>query len=149
MAKATGFTAVRDGDGDAKALALAARQWADPKLGALLHVRGQESAGALAESLRREGFHVSEEILYAVMPMPLTRQAAEALKEGLLDAALFFSPRSAQVFRDCVLKETLAVEGLIAVCISPAAEAALAPLHFAAVRVAAKPNQDAILACLD
>ena len=148
MAKASGFLNVRDADGDAKALGLAAREWADPKLGALLHVRGQESAGALGENLRRDGFTVTEEILYAVAPLDLTRRAADALRGGSLDAALFFSPRSAQVFRECVLKETLVVDRLIAVCISPAAGAALAPLRFDEIRVADRPNQDAILASL-
>ena len=149
MARAAGFLAVRDADGDAKALGQAAQSWAEPGKGALLHIRGQERAGALAENLRHAGFTVIEEILYAVTPLALPRAAAEALRQGELDAALFYSPRSAQVFHECVLKETLAVDGLIAVCISPAAESALAPLSFAAIRVAARPNQDALLACLD
>ena len=75
--------------------------------------------------------------------------AALALRHGQIDAALFYSPRSAAVFRDCARKEQLPVESLIAVCISQAAGAALAPLVFRAVRLAARPNQDSLLEALD
>jgi uroporphyrinogen-III synthase len=148
MAEATGFVTVRNANGDAKALAQAAAGWARPDQGPLLHVSGEESAGTLVEALRGDGFTVLRERLYAVAPLALAPDAVAALKQGAVDAALFFSPRSAGRFRDCVLKETLPTETLIAVCISAATAAALAPLNFAAVRVAETPNQDALLACL-
>jgi uroporphyrinogen-III synthase len=149
MARSKGFVTVRDADGDADALAQAAQGWADRDKGALLHIRGWERAGLLAENLRREGFQVCEEILYEMKPLDLRPQAAAALRGCGLDAVLFFSPRSAVVFREWVVKENLPTDGLIAVCISAATQTALAPLPFAAVRVAARPNQDALLACLD
>ena len=143
-----GFVRVRDADGDARTLARAAGEWARPDAGALLHVSGEDSSGALAENLRGRGFTVARQILYAVTVLPLPLEAAQALKKGALDAALFFSPRSAQVFRDCVLQEGLPTAALTAICISAATQAALAPLPFAAVRVAEAPNQDALMACL-
>jgi uroporphyrinogen-III synthase len=148
-AAAAGFVTVRNADGDARALARAAGEWARPDAGALLHVSGEDSSGALAENLRGRGFTVAREILYAVTVLPLPPEAAEALKRGALDAALFFSPRNAQVFRDCVLQETLPTASLTAICISAATQAALAPLPFAAIRVAKTPNQEALMACLD
>ena len=80
---------------------------------------------------------------------PIYQRAALALRQGKLDAALFYSPRSAVVFRDCARKEQLPVESLIVACISRAAAAALAPLTFRAVRLAARPNQDSLLEALD
>ena len=58
-----------------------------------------------------------------------------------VDAALFYSPRSAAIFRDWRCGRRLAVDRIIAVCISPAAAAALAPLAFRELRIAARPNQ--------
>jgi uroporphyrinogen-III synthase len=68
----------------------------------------------------------------------------------MLDAVLLFSPRSARVFADCVGGAGLgaAATGLIAVCISEATAAALAPLALREVRVAKWPNQTSMLDCL-
>jgi uroporphyrinogen-III synthase len=147
-AQKLGFQSVKSADGDAQALALAASRWARPGEGVLLHVAGEGNDGKLAESL--PGFTVRREILYAVRgveKMPAT--AAAALREGKIEAALFYSPRSAAIFRDCVIKQDLPVESLIAICISAAAAAALASLPFGDVRVAAKPNQASLLKLLD
>jgi uroporphyrinogen-III synthase len=76
--------------------------------------------------------------------------ARDALAGGDLDAVLFFSPRSAGVFRDLLLQvdESL-VAPLTALCISANTAKALAPLAFKAVRIAARPNQDAMLALVE
>jgi uroporphyrinogen-III synthase len=71
------------------------------------------------------------------------------MSSGALDAALFFSPRSASVFRDCVVNAGLDVGSLIAICISEATASALAPLAFREVRIAEAPNQDALLGCIE
>ena len=90
-------------------------------------------------------------ILYDVVASTvLPQDVVGALNNGSLDAALFFSPRSAGVFRDCILGASLCgvCARLIAVCISQAAAGALAPLVFQEIRIASRPNQDALLACL-
>ena len=46
-------------------------------------------------------------------------------------------------------QDSLPTQSLIAICISAATAAALAPLPFAQTRVANAPNQAALLACLD
>ena len=153
QAQLAGFQNVKSADGDAVALALAASRWAEPGRGALLHVAGLQvgsggNDGALVKNL--PGFTVRQEILYAVEAAEkMPQDAADALRQGTLDAALFYSPRSAGVFRDCVRAEGLPVEALFAACISPAAAAALAPLILREVRAAARPNQAALLALLD
>ncbi len=147
-AKKLGYAAVKNADGDAEALARATRSWTSPDAGPLLHVVGEGNDGKLAASLA--GFSVRREVLYAVTPagvMPMEAEAA--LRNGEVDAALFFSPRSAATFRDLALKAGLAVDMVLAAAISPAAGAALAPLAFRQLRTAAKPDQEHLLKLLD
>jgi uroporphyrinogen-III synthase len=147
-AQSEGFTTVKNADGDVVAMAAATKGWARPDLGALLHIGGQGNDGKLVSLLA--DFSIRQELLYAVTAVDrMPEAAALALRQRQLDAALFYSPRSAAVFRDSVRKEQLPVESLVAVCISPAAAAALAPLAFRAVRLAARPNQDSLLDALD
>jgi uroporphyrinogen-III synthase len=144
-----GFVRVRSSEGDAMALADAVPGWADPKAGALLHAAGEDGNGWLAEALAAKGFSVRREILYRVaaaahLPDPATR----ALRENAVQAALFFSPRSAEIFADRVAQAGLSTAGLLAVCISAKTADALQGLSFSGIRVAAAPNQAALLACL-
>lgn len=149
MAEEAGFVSVRNADGDAKKLAEATVLWAKPEAGSLLHVHGGQGAGALAAGLRDKGFSVREEVLYEVAPQLLAAEAITALRDGAIGAALFFSPRSAALFREQAHQHALHTAGVIAICISPAAAAALAPLTFREIRIAAEPNQAALLACLE
>jgi uroporphyrinogen-III synthase len=147
-AQRLGFQSVKSADGDAKALALATTRWAEPEKGALLHVAGAGNDAKLVGNL--PGFTVRQEILYAMDAAEQMPEAATAaLRKGSLDAALFYSPRSAGIFRECAIREGLPVGRLIAICISAPAAAALAPLAFRDVRVAARPNQASLLELLD
>jgi uroporphyrinogen-III synthase len=146
-ARKSGFTEVRNADGDAKALALAATLWAAKK-GVLLHVCGEDAPGTLAENLILRGFKVRRCPLYAIEPATsLPDEARTALQDRALDAAMFYSPKSARIFG--FLADGLPTEDLTALCISPATAQALSPTPFARIAVAAKPNQAAILALLD
>lgn len=146
-ARKSGFTEVRNADGDAKALAEAATRWAAHK-GVLLHVCGHDAPGTLAENLSLRGFKVQRCALYGIEPATrLPDEARKALQEKALDAAMFYSPRSARIFG--VLADGLPTENLIAMCISPATAQALTLISFAQVAVAARPNQAAMLALAD
>jgi uroporphyrinogen-III synthase len=143
-ARKSGFTEIKNADGDAKALAEAATRWASRK-GVLLHVCGEDAPGTLAENLSLRGFQVRRCVLYVIKPATqLPPGAAAALKDGALDAAMFFSPRSARIFG--VLADGLPTESLVAMCISQTTAQALITLSFARVAVAARPNQAAMLA---
>ena len=137
-----------EADGDVVALAQALPRWAPP--GAkLLHASGAEGQGRLALLLTAKGYGVRSDVLYDVVASTTLPDAVvEALAS--LDAAVFFSPRSAWVFAQCTVKAGLATAcaRLTALCISDATASALAPLVFAVCRIAKKPNQDALLACL-
>ena len=141
-----GFTDIRNSDGDARALAGATAGWTTPKKGVLLHVCGEDAPGTLAENLSQRGFSVRRAALYRVDAAPVLPPAARAgLSQGALDAALFFSPRSARIF--CELAQGLPTQKLIALCISPVTANALL-LPFREVRIAAAPNQASLLALI-
>ena len=143
-ARKLGFAEVKSADGDAEALTNAARAWAQPGKGALLHVAGEGNDGKLAAAL--SDFSVRREILYAVTPVEeMPAEIPAWLAEGKVDAALFFSPRSGAIFRDLAIKEGLVLREVLAVAISPAAAAALTPLPFAEVRIAPRPNLENLL----
>jgi uroporphyrinogen-III synthase len=149
-ARKLGFSSVRNADGDARALLEATKRWARPAAGTLLHVRGAESSRELETLLCHEGFDVRGEILYEVAAeTALPANAIARLRADSIDAALFFSPRSARIFRELCATAHLDTRRLVAACISRATADALSPLSFRDVLIAAKPNQDALLALLD
>jgi len=147
-ARQAGFKSVRSADGDARVLAEAVPRWAKVGDGALLHASGAQTAGNLAARLRASGFTVRAETLYEAVPAArLPAVAADALASGDLEGVMFFSPRSARIFSDLVGKAGLgrACGQLVAFGISEACAEALKDLPFRAIRVAARPDQDALL----
>lgn len=150
-ARALGFSDVGYASRDVLALAELAAANLAPQSGALFHAAGSETRGNIAEILSSRGFSVRSEVLYeAVAATTLSPDARTALMNSTLNAALFFSPRTAAIFADVVAKEGLmdACRTLGAFCISEAAANELRTLSFRAVRTAPAPNQDALLALL-
>jgi uroporphyrinogen-III synthase len=146
-ARQFGFQTVRNAEGDSRTLAAATSQWASPASGPLLHVKGAEADGTLVTLLKAQGFEVQSAVLYNVAAIvALPEEVCGLLADGTIDAALFFSARSARVFTENAAG--LDLGNVIAVCISESTAAALSPVAFREIRVAAKPNQDALLACL-
>jgi len=147
-ANAQSFRVVRNAGGDAEALAASIPKWATPDKGALLLAAGAEAPKLLASQLTDSGFDVRRETLYEAIAVSELPTALEMyLRNGRLDAAIFMSPRSAQIFADLVAKAGLgaSTETLDAFCISAACAKALSPLQFRNIRIADKPNQSAIL----
>jgi uroporphyrinogen-III synthase len=143
-----GFAAVKSADGDARLLAEAVSRWARPDGGALLHAAGEDASEELMRLLSRKAFRIIKKRLYRVESLEdLSHEATQALQDHQLDAALFFSPKSAAVFARCV-GDRLPTSGLIAICISENTARSLDGLAFAEVRIARAPNQEALLACL-
>jgi uroporphyrinogen-III synthase len=150
-ARELGFADVEDAGGDAQTLASLAAARLKPQSGALFHASGVETRGGLAETLTAQGFSVRSEVLYdAVAATTFPAEARTALVRGALDAALFFSPRTARIFADIITEEALedTCRALGAYCISEAAASELRALSLRDVRIASEPNQDALLALL-
>ena len=155
-ARARGFRRVTAAAGDAAALAAEAARSLDPAAGPLLLAVGEGYGAELAARLRAQGFRVLRRVAYAARPAAaLPEPALAALqRDGEVVAALFFSPRSARRAISLLKASGHAATAasMEALVISPrVAEAvvrALAPLAWRAVRVAGRPDQDALLAML-
>jgi uroporphyrinogen-III synthase len=151
-AGAAGFGAVESAGGDVNDLARLVTRRLRAVTGKLLHVAGSEVAGDLAGALGAAGFVVERAVLYeARAAAVLTRETARLIEDEKIDLALFFSPRSAATFA-CLTDAANVGPGLaatMAISISAAADAALSELPFRARRVAARPTQAALLACID
>lgn len=151
-ARLAGFGNVTSADGDAESLAALAREACDPQAGPLLHAAGRDLAGDLAGMLESSGFTVRRTVLYrAETVTDLPEAARAALAGGALGAALFFSPRTAQTF--VTLAEQAGVgaacRAVSAICLSGAIADAVGRLDWAEIRIAARPDVDSLLACLD
>lgn len=148
VARDQGFGTVHSAGGDVEALAALVAESLPPGDGALVHAAGSTRAGDLAGALAERGFAVTVARLYDARPTAtLSRDLSAALKAGAIDAALFFSPRTAKIFVEHVRKAGLAdsLGGLSAYALSPAVAKALSGLTLARVRVADQPTQDALL----
>jgi uroporphyrinogen-III synthase len=151
-ARAAGFAEVETAGGDSGALADLAIRTRDPAGGALFHAAGSVTAGDLKQHLEAAGFAVQRQALYAAEPAPsLSPAALSALHAGEVDAALFFSPRTAATFVKLARTANLTdpCGRVMAVCLSPAVANAVSALPWRDVRTAERPDRAALLRTLD
>ncbi|EWY40527.1 uroporphyrinogen III synthase [Skermanella stibiiresistens SB22] len=143
-----GFIRVESAKGDVQSLAKLAIDRLDPGAGRLLHAAGSAVAGDLAGELGAAGFTVERHVLYAAEPASgLLPETVQALYAGTIDAALFFSPRTAQSFVKVVGKAGLTdrLGGILAVCLSEAVGDAVRTVCWRDVVTARRPDQAALL----
>ena len=143
VAQQLGFADIDSAGGDADALIDCVAAKLSPENGPLLYPAGGETRSDVAARLHARGFQVRSEVLYrarAAQALPAT--AHDALSAHRLDATLFYSPRTAQIFCHLARKDLLdiACTGIVAACISKAAADALT-IRFKDVRIAIRPNQ--------
>jgi len=151
-ARDEGFARVESAGGSMADLAGLARDRLRPDDGRLLHVAGSIRAGDLAGALRADGFAVERAVLYEARPAAgLGAACVRALNAGIVDFALFFSPRTALIFALLAARAGVAerLGSVTAISISAAADYALAPLPFRERRIAERPDQPSLLAALD
>ncbi|UFN50409.1 uroporphyrinogen-III synthase [Roseomonas sp. OT10] len=150
-ARAAGAGMVAAAGGTADSLAALAASRLDPAQGPLLLAAGEGYARDLAEALRHRGFRVLRRVVYAAGPARhLPEPARDALAQGQVGAALFFSPRSAEValrlWREAGV--AAAATAVVALALSARVASALQDLPWRDLRVASRPDQDALLALL-
>ncbi|ONG45322.1 hypothetical protein BKE38_26605 [Pseudoroseomonas deserti] len=150
-ARACGFLSVIEAEGDAVSLAALAAERLDPGRGALLLAAGRGYSLPLAAALRARGFAVARRAVYAATPAAtLPPQTILALQAGIVRAALFLSPRSAQVtqalLRRAALGET--VRGMVAFALSSRIAGRLADMPWQEIRATREPDPAALLALL-
>lgn len=151
LAGEAGFIDVHSADGDAWALADLTTRLLPAAGPPLLLASGARQGAGLAADLRRRGFEVIHREVYAATPASaLPPVAAEALRGETLRAALFFSAETARAFVTLVVAVGLTprVADVEALAIGRPACVALEALPWRAIRVAARPTQDEMLALL-
>jgi uroporphyrinogen-III synthase len=148
-ARDAGFADVTVADGDVAALADLVESRLDAAGGALLHVSGSAVAGDLAGRLGCVGFEVRRAVLYEARPATaLSDTAMAAIAQGDIDSVLLFSPRTAESFVRLSRQASLALDGLRALCLSPAVADQAEATPWGEIAVAARPDQDALLALI-
>ncbi|TWT14914.1 uroporphyrinogen-III synthase [Reyranella sp. CPCC 100927] len=151
-ARDSGFTEVVSARGDAQALVAVVSKWLQPGEGRLVHAGGAAKAGDVATSLRSAGFAIDEIALYDMQSVDtLPADVVQMVEDGRLDAATFFSPRTAQAFVKVAVQAGIApfLACTVAVAISPAALAGADGIPWRTRIAARAPTQDGVLASLD
>lgn len=146
-----GFRQVKTASGDAAALAELVAQTLAPEQGSLFLPVGRYQGANLAQALRRKGFRVLRRVVYEACGVSALPVDAEAhLRRRQVGVALFFSADTARHFVRLVRQAGLgeSVHDVDAVSISERSTVALRLLDWRRICVAAKPNQDAMLALL-
>jgi uroporphyrinogen-III synthase len=149
--RAAGFAQVSSAGGDASDLAVLAASRCDPGGDPLLLVSGRGQGQGLAAALRDRGFRVVRRTVYAAVPtQALPDHAHDAINNGAVATVLLFSAETARqcvrLLRAAQLRE--AVREIEALAISQPTAMALRALPWRRIRVADRPNQDALLAML-
>lgn len=142
-AREAGFARIEIAGGDVDSLAELVPAQCRPDQGRLLHVAGAHVAGDLAGRLSAKGYEVETVALYSAKAADsLSLAAQEALTQGRLDAALFFSPRTARTFVSLVRTAGLDTycRSCLAVCLSSAVAETAGELAWRGVLIADKPG---------
>ena len=145
-----GFARIEDASGDLHDLVRLVGEHCSPAAGPLLYAAGKVISGDLKAMLEAEGYEVDRVVLYDAVPAErLTSGALSALRSGEIDGVLHFSPRTARVWARLAPNDA---RDLVHFCLSQAvADALLEELDEPAgsIRVAERPNQDALMALID
>jgi uroporphyrinogen-III synthase len=145
--RTAGFTDVSSADGNVNDLAFLIAAQMKPTA-PLLYLAGEERSGDLAGELRAQHFAVHTALVYrAVVAEKLPRHADEALAAGI-DGVLHFSRRSAEAYVDAARGSGLladALTGPAQFCLSARVAEPLAQAGAADVRIAARPDEAALL----
>lgn len=151
-ARGAGFEAVHSAHGDSQALLALVVARLDPSAGKLIHVRGMDATGDLSGALEASGFAVEPAILYKATKVDLLSETGRNFISGeKIDSILFFSPRTARTFVSLVNEAGLRdhCTYIAALCLSQAVADAAKALSWRDVRIAATPDQLAMIRILD
>ncbi|HKF74433.1 MAG TPA: uroporphyrinogen-III synthase [Stellaceae bacterium] len=152
VARQSGFARVESARGDVEALAALVERRLKPSTGPIIHPSGHAVAGDLAGRLAQLGFTVrSVPIYHATAADRLSADTVGAFRAGQIDAALFFSPRTAATFvrLACAAGIEHDCARIAVVTLSAAVASDLEGLGWRQVVVAEAPTEKAMLRVLD
>jgi len=150
LARETGFTDVRQADGDLDALQKAMRQSLTPGRGPILYLTGKVRSGDLAASLGSGGFSVDRVELYdAVAATHIPSHAKNIIRSGKANGVVLYSARTADIWLQLVRQAGLQTEAerMVHFCLSPAVAEKIrsGPGRNVPVVISGKPGDDAML----
>ncbi|WP_258367712.1 uroporphyrinogen-III synthase [Komagataeibacter oboediens] len=149
-ARAVGFAHVIAASGTADDLTALLRAAMQPTARLLLAV-GRGYGQDMATDLRGRGYRVLRRCVYAVRPATcLPPDALAALRAGQVAAVMFYSTRTAEAFVAALPPALVpALVGVEAIAMSDGVAAVLgAGLRWGGIRIATRPAQERMLACL-
>ena len=148
VAQAAGLDAVSANGAAAELIALVAKDLS-PVDGPLLHIRGEHTAGDIAENLTAQGFAVEQAVLYSQQACDLTDAARQSLAQGKVQGLPLYSPLTARRFAGILAENpSWPTQNLTALCISENVAAEVEDLELGRVEIAAKPDGAAMLALI-
>lgn len=149
VAKQQGFTTIYSASGDVEDLQELITKSCKQDKGKLVHIAGSVQAGDLKTALESKGFSVERILAYEAKPAEMLPDAARtALLNCEIDAVLFYSKRSMQIFEELLLKAKLdyLAKDIEALAL-PSKVSTL--LTWRSVRCAKAPNEEALFALID
>lgn len=151
LASDTGFTDVRAASGDANALVGLVSKALDGTAGTILYPAPRDRAGDVEGRLAESGFAVrAVEAYRAIAAERISDELREAILRGEIDGALFFSRRTAVIFRDLVKDAGLsaALRAMRLFALSAQVAGPLKELPSAGLRVASRPDGESLFSLL-
>lgn len=144
-----GFSKVFSAKGDSGDMVRLIRDKA-PTLGLarILHICSDDTPNYIGDTIANLGVDVVRRPLYKAQLLDtFTDETARALRQGGIDAVVFFSARAAERFVSLVKKEGLESHNLnlTAVCISPRVAAHIKGVPWLTLRVASHPSLESVL----
>jgi len=150
-ALAAGFRKVHSAASDGMELAQLITASLSGRNSGILHIAGLAVDSRAQDELARRGHRVHVWPVYAARPvMALSEHTTSLLKRQSLDAVLFFSSRTAEIFRALVDKNGLnpCCRGLTAIGLSETVIENLRTFPWKHLVAAAMPTEDAVIDCL-
>lgn len=147
-AKAAGCTQVCASKGNVRDLSKLIVENCRSEDGTILHLTGEVIREGLAETLIDHGFHYRRLVTYnAVARTQFSRQVVDAWRQRSIGAVLLFSPRTSEVLVDLLRAHNLErnVDSATAVCLSQETATPCNDLVWRSIRIAARPNRQALL----
>lgn len=153
LARESGFCNIAAAGGTAEQLAALAGARFQPNGGPLVHVSGAVIAGDIGGTLERARLYLSPRRPLSGRggARPARATLPPALADGHVDAAMFFSPRTARIFAEHVRAAGLErhVARSVAFCLSEAVAEAARLLPWRATPVATETTRESMLALVD
>ena len=150
-ARKFGFCNVQSADSDGAGLAKLINRELGQKNASILHVAGRDVSSGLRKELEKQEYRIIDWPVYEAIPVSaLTPATRNLLMMRKLNAVVVFSPRTARVLQELIVKHALEAccASVSAICLSEAVADGLRSLKWRRLIAAPQPSEEAVIACL-